>query len=168
MSHLVKGLCTQMFAHFFSSLSNQRYCLSLCLLFSSLIVQVPSLSEKKKLQQDVYDNRCQGRHNLLVVPLPGFIPSFILSPRSSPIMERCCSLCTLVICFHQRSTWASVASLRHGPPKRNRERGPTPILKADRSLAWALEQMEVLPEGQRPLKHHVDVKMDRGLNDNSS
>lgn len=48
------------------------------------------------------------------------------------------------------------------------ESGHDLIPKTDQSLVWVLEQMEVLPKGQRPFKYHMDGKMERELSDNPS
>lgn len=95
-------------------------------------------------------------------PLPHFILSFILSPRSVPIMERCCHGCSPAISCHLcgiPETW---------PAERDGKSCRDLVPKTDRSLVWALEQMEVLPEGQRPFKYYMDGKMERELSDNSS
>jgi len=58
-----------MFACFFH-LYQIKDIVSPYVLFGSLILKVPPLSEKKKLQEDIYDNR----QKLVVVPPTAFYP----------------------------------------------------------------------------------------------
>lgn len=133
-----------MSAHFFH-LYKIKDTVSLCLLFDSLILKIPSLLQKKKLQQDIYDNRFQARlksfggspyHILFLLFLaPSQFPSWrgaaMYVLQQSPLAV-----------WHLSSSKIPVM----WPSERYSESGHNFILKTGQSLVWVLER--ALHEGQ--------------------